>query len=211
MITELKSLHPFIVPDLPGCPINMVTLTLKRIARDFLAATEIWEHTIEDIDLVEDQAVYPLLTDLFSAPTYEPVVHRILSVTVNDATIPLRQYKLNATTDPVDPAPLVSKYEIEWEEDYVPDEDDADAMDVELVLVPDWNSESITTAIMTRWGEAFIAGTVGSLAGIQKKPWYNSELHVNKSYDYTAAKTSASREKVVKGQNADLQMKIPQW
>jgi hypothetical protein len=63
MITTYDELMPMVLPELRNCPEPLVRQALERAGRAFCRHTSVWQKTLEEIDVVADEAEYALDPD----------------------------------------------------------------------------------------------------------------------------------------------------
>lgn len=165
MISTLDSLLPHITPEVSSCPANFISQALRITARNFFAQTEVWQKEFEDVDVVADQQLYNL--DPAETSGTEPEVRRIVWVKLSGAEISADYYDLVLSVT------AGVEFDLEWDDDHIPESSITDGMDYKLVLVPNWESTYVNPFQLTRWGDAIAAGTKALLLSQSNKPWTN--------------------------------------
>lgn len=167
-ITTITELYSRITPELPGCPLPLVKLTLQDVMRDFCIKTELWRETITQ-DLVDEQTAYTL------APTAtEADIRRIVEVTIEDHEYPLDTALYEFDGDET----------LTLDDDIEPTADYTSGLVTKVVLVPQINSEEWDSALMNRWSEALVVGTKARLMDDDKEGWGNPRRAARYAIEY---------------------------
>jgi len=170
MISTFTDLLPYIMPRLRSCPENLAALALREVSRLFFGVTEVWQKGLEPIDIIENVGQYAL--DPAERPgsgENEPEIRRIFRVRISGSEQSSSTYSLTPNTL----VPSTTTYSITFGDAYVPTTSSEGGLEVDVVLVPDWNSAYLPTYHRNRWGEALVAGTLARLQLQDGVPWAN--------------------------------------
>jgi hypothetical protein len=153
-VNSFSDLYPFMIRQLKSCPKSSVMQALYLAAEDFCDRTEAWTLKIEDIDVVADQQEYELSID------YDARVKRIENVWLDDVDQETNTFDLDGEKT------------LKFRTDYIPDADDTDGMDVQIVLVPRPTTHEFEENFFERWAmRAFRAKAFSDLMFEKDKAW----------------------------------------
>ena len=152
-ITTLSALEIKVTSGMTVAPpTNTVLDALRSAWFQLLNESEVWVEELDAIDAVADQASYTLTHA-------DGIVVRISKVTINDGIVSPTAYKMTGTST------------LTFEDDYIPAESDADAIVVEVVLVPDINEEDGPEWVMNRLFDGIVHGARSYLYDMPHRPW----------------------------------------
>ena len=88
-MATLDTFFPGVLPDVPGCPVSTARYHIRKAVIDFCKESGIWRQDLDAIDLVDEQAAYPLppvtgvqfrqvesVTPIIGSSTRSPLIHK---------------------------------------------------------------------------------------------------------------------------------------
>jgi len=163
--TELTFLRNRLVGELPLCPANYASACVRQAATQFFRDSEVWRYDSEDIDIAKDQAIYEIVLEESSGVD----IWRIDYAKYSGAVISEKEYTLEYFE--VDE---VYAYYFQFKEDYIPEEDVNDGLDITVVLASSVISGYVDPAQWHRWSEAILSCARVIAFTSPLRPWYSS-------------------------------------
>jgi hypothetical protein len=148
------------LPDLPGCPDNIIMQQVQQGARDFCSDSEAWIEELDPINIVSGTVTY----DLSKAYSYNADVHRILEVVYDDGTLDTSSYD------------LVNQRYLELVT--TPTSSLTDGLEVKVALIPKYEATQMSEMFMTRYARGIMARAKMLLMLQPNKPWSNPDLAI---------------------------------
>lgn len=179
-----------LIPDLPGCPQNIIMQQLQQTMRDICLDSEAWMEIGNPIDLVTGTAKYNLLP----AFDFEVDIHRLLEVQIQDNIIYPDRYE------------LIDQQYIELED--VPTSNITDGLVVKAVLVPTYTAERMSPTFMNRYAKGIMAGCKSTLQLQPKKPWSNPDLGIMNKKIYEDDVSRSVYEKYAQLENWEISIDL---
>lgn len=203
MRTALADFIPLATIELPTCPPNVIIQALRTSARHFCITTEIWQKELAAIDVVASTAAYTL--DPATTLEEEPEVRRIMWAKISGGCeLPIEGYHLSFNDALVIPA-----FQLVFETAYIPTTSVTGGLTTKVVLVPDGETDSLSTTIVGQWGDGILAGALWQLLMFPGKPWSNTDRAAYWREILDASLNSAIRERVVGHRNGSLRATNP--
>jgi hypothetical protein len=190
MINAYSDFYPWMMIDLPRCPKSLMLQHLKKAFYDFTFRTESWYEELDKVDIVADQTTYALRASV------DALIKRINWVKINGVVQNVTHYELQ------------NEYQLYWNEDYVPDTSDTDALQVKVTFYPDWDSDVLPENYMTRWGDAIRAGAMSTLMSMSNRHWSNPQRAAEEHARYLTLFNDAIKERYTKGKSGSLQIDL---
>jgi len=190
MINSYSDFYPWMMVELSRCPKSLMLQHLKKAFFDFTFRTESWFEELAKVDIVADQTTYPLRASV------DALIKRINWVKIKGAVQDVSHYE------------LVNEYQLVWNEDYVPDTADTDALQVKVTFYPDWDSDVVDENYMTRWGDAIRAEAMSTLMSMKGRNWANPSRAAEEHARYLALFSDAVKERYTKRKSGSLQIDL---
>lgn len=210
MITTLTELVPYVAAQLPGCPSNTVNFMLRQMARSFFEQTEVWQKNLALVSLVEDQADYELAPAEIADD--EPDVLKIVWAKKNEVEVPQYKYDLRLSSESAGEPPVTRRFFVlRFGDDYIPEDDDTDALEVRVVLAPGQQGANISVDMLDRYGVAIASGARYYLAAQQGRAWSNAAVAAQAYNEYSGGVAKAVKEKYTGRKDASMTINMPRW
>jgi hypothetical protein len=148
-------LYPLIVHDLPSCEEPTVVLALQLAGREFCNKTEVWDVTLDPVDIVADTLSYTLIW------FEETHVKKVTKVEIDGEEIPPELYTFTPGNTLVLDGCLTPRAGI------------TGGLVVDVVFVPRLTTSEIADFVFERWAEALVARAIAIEAIKPNKPWSN--------------------------------------
>lgn len=158
-VAVATSLLSYIVLNVPGCPIPVVSQSLSRVVRDFCRKTQTWILKVT-LDVVAEQSDYDLTTSLTEGSQIASLMKAIVDgdeltlgtgCTIDGNTVTL-------TTEP--------------------NEAIEDGLVLYLALEPTLGGISVEESILSRFGETIADGVRADLHAVPGNSWSNQAMAV---------------------------------
>jgi len=161
MAISLTAWDQYMVADLPMVHSNLRQQALQDAIRFFCNDTFAWQETIEDLDLVADQADYDLAAGVTALGYATCEIVQVIWVKVDGIEQSKTSYELHdfATLHFLT-APSAAA---------------TDALDVKVAIAPDKGTNDINEAFFNRWIDGILAKAKASLLGQKGKPYSNEK------------------------------------
>ena len=195
MLVNIEDLIPRMTPELPGALKNAIIVELQKAARIFCEQTDAWRETVNDIDVVADQAEYsiPVVGDAF--------IHKILFVKIREVD---SQSFDNISEMPWQSYELEEDEKIVFNEGYIPTKNITDGMQIRVVKRPSFNAFELTDAFMDRYAEGIMAHAKATLQMQPKKPYTNPGLSERNMEIFRRYRANAIRENTTRHKRASV-------
>jgi hypothetical protein len=163
-----STIHPLILPDLPGCPTPTVDSALAAAAEEFCARTHIWRETLDFEYAVKNVADYTL----GATAVIETVLWAVLDGDVLQHIDP-RYIDKRRLTDVAKPTSfwVVNDTDVRL----MPIPDDKYRMDITVAIKPSRTATGIEDWIYESYVDPIVSGAVWRLARVPGKEWTNPE------------------------------------
>jgi len=188
-------LYPYIIPDIPACPQQIILQALKLSGYDFCHETETLTEDIVMSIVASQQTYIPTITT--SGCQFLRTFHIKLKT---DATQDFDQ--INAE-DP-ERYEMLTDTTIRFFKSYIPAYSLASGMQIRLVLVPIPTATQLPTWYMNRWYQGIVALAKTRLYFQPKKPWTNFDLAQLFQSQYLKFKGDAIRERYAGFKRGDI-------
>jgi hypothetical protein len=167
-----------------------VLRTIHQVGRAFCLATEAWRLDLPAIDLVADQALYTLDTDL-TPP--EPEVIRVTRLRISSVDYYLDSFSV---VSPVSPA---TQFQVRLVDEATPAVAVTDGLEVQVALAPYVTDDNLPADFQNRWSDTLTAGVLSRLLAYDPRRfvWGDLERAAMNAQVYTRGVAEARREKVV--------------
>lgn len=213
MSKALADFHDLLLPELPGCTVDLVNLHLREVARDFCLKTSAWRLPFDPVNLVAAKPTYDLEP---SEPEAEVV--RVTQLTINSellweetdreqqgATSVAPKYVRNEPPFTLSPDLL----EITLMTDEVPNTSLAAGMQVVGAMKPSAGAARLPDFLRSQYSEAMRFGTLARLMRMAKKPWTDKALAADYLSDWHKALNFAAYQ--VQVGNTREHLRVKSW
>ncbi len=188
-VNKYQDLHPFMLPELPGCTPAMILQALQRANRQFCMDTEAW---VEDrtLDIVADQTEYTL------NPTWDADIRRVKELRLNNAE------NIAAGNMGHVQAPEFYQFQppntLVLEDEIKPSESVTKGLEIEVIIIPSLNATSIDPGFVEQWVDAIMGWAMHNLMTMERKKWSNPNRAQFYWLQYMKGWTRAKSEKTRK-------------
>lgn len=211
----LKTLHPYVLPHVSGCPPAQVDNALRLAAIDFLRSTQFWTHEPAAVSIVSTEPHYTITIPAFST------IERILSArwrdTVDTEATPLGGYSESE---------MEQRHGGSWREDTgaptefihdeqgpetirlypIPDDDFTSALLLKVSLVPSLDCQKLPGWVARRYHQAICALARANLMAIPEKEWTNPVFSAAEQREYEEKLTIAISDRMTGHQTKSQKM-----
>lgn len=157
--TSATSLLSYIVLNVPGCPIPVISQSISKVVRDFCRKTQTWILKVT-LDVVADQAAYVLTSSLPEGSQ----IASLMSVKLNNNVLTLgTDCTIDGNTVTLDP---------------VPTEAVTDGLVLYLALEPILGGVTVEESVLNRFGESIADGVRSDLHSVPGNTWSNQALAI---------------------------------
>lgn len=194
MSFQPASLHPFIEPEVPGCPIGQMNLAIRRVASEFCARTKCWRErvlvTVTDTSFTAYQPTLPAHAKVhviegawFDGAELEPVAFNDLSPQELAAVTGRPRVITQRTDGQIRVAPRATG-----------------SLVLNLILKPPAAGPAAYTLpdmLLEEHADAIASGALERLLGMSGKPWSDlgaASIHAGR-YERAVAKATARNQR----------------
>lgn len=213
MSKALAEFHDLLLPELPGCGVDMVNLQLRQTAREFCVKTGAWRLPFDALDLVAGQATYYPAT-----PEIQSELVRFTRLMVNDdllwddtdheqrdASVPEPKY--NRNEPPFTLSPDLQEFTLIADE--VPTADVAAGLVLTGAMKPTLIATTLPDFLLSQYSDAMRFGTLSRLMVMAKKPWTDRALATAYLGEWNKALNFAAYQ--VQVGNTRQQLRVKTW
>lgn len=169
--TDLNSLYPYVMPELPKCPAPLIDREIIAVLSDWCQKTQCWTYDVDAMYIRAGNADY----DLDGWPTAMATIDAILSAKLDDT-------ELEPITDFTRPENAIIRLVS------VPTESRANALAVTVSLKPCRTATQTDRDLFDEYFQHWANGVMGRLMMMEGKTWSNPQLGMLKSSLYETAK-----------------------
>lgn len=181
-----EDLYPLLLIELPGCPLPLLDLHIREIAREFCTATSVWRSEFDSLNLVANQLAYDI-----SAPESDSELVRLTKLTVGEDLMwedqefryPTDRRRLdrlvvrpryNRDEPPFTLSPNLDQ--ITLIKDLTPGVSLVGGLKIEGIMRPTRASTSVPDILLDQFSEAMRTGVLHRLMVMGNQPWTNVPL-----------------------------------
>lgn len=213
MSKALAEFHDYLLPELPGCTVDMVNFNLRETARQFCQQTSAWRLPFDNVNLVAAQATYDLEP---SEPESEVV--RIVELTVNSILLWTETDREQYSQLAIDPKYARNEppfslspdlLEITLIDDEVPSASVTAGLQVVGAMKPSQKAASLPDFLLSQYSEALRFGTLSRLLAMGNKPWSDRQLASGYMGEWNKALNFAAYQ--VQTGNTRAPLRVRKW
>lgn len=174
---QLRKFHPYILPDVPGAPINVVNNALISVIIDFCEKSLLWKKESEPTTVRAGYGEYSFAPDPGSK-----VVEPVYAELDKEALAPVSLDELDTyhpgwrTLEEKKPKMFLMVTDETIRLIGKPTEDYPEGLKVTVALKPERDATEVPDFIYEDWAETIASGVLSKLHGMSMKPWAEPQL-----------------------------------
>lgn len=204
----LRRFHELVLPDVPGCPLNVVNSTILSTIIDFCEKSLLWKHEADPTTIRAGYARYTFAPEAGSRvvePVYVSLKQKPLLATslaqLDDTTPGWRERQ--------DKEP--GAYYMDTEDSIrlvgIPSEDMEDALEVHVALKPERSAKEVPDFIYEDWAEIIAHGALAKLHAMSSRTWADPNV-VNFHYRKYRRGLSRARSKALRSRQGAVKVGV---
>jgi hypothetical protein len=188
-MADLSDFHPYILPEVPQCPLAVVDFAISNTLNDFCTATRLWSAELDPMDSVANQMDYtvtpPTDSELVRLERVSYDGHQLKCLTLDQLDLIYRSSWLDLTGTPIYyvltgtetlslvPAPAAAL---------------TDGITIRVSLTPAPDATTFPDLFFRRYSAEIAAGAKAALMSMVDKPWSNQEAATRYGALYAAGR-----------------------
>lgn len=204
----LRRFHGLVLPDVPGCPLNVVDNALISTLIDFCEKSLLWKHEAEPTSVRAGYARYTFAPE-DGTRVVEPVYVSLDKMPLEATSLSLLDLNSPGWRDRVDTTPTA--YYMDTDDSIrlvgIPAEDMDDALEVHVALKPLRSSKEIPDFLFEDWAEIIAHGTLAKLHAMSNRTWADPSV-VNYHYRKYRRGLSRGRSKALRSRQGAVKVGV---
>lgn len=178
-MTALSVIRPFIMPEVPNCPVPLIDRAILTTVRDLCEKAELWKETRADVDMTDGEAEIAITVDSAAEIVSVEYVQFNGLELCQTTERELSTWDASWRTTEGDPTHVFTVLRDSVLRLYpIPNRTVADAIGYEVIVKPAMTATSIADFLYEQHIETIRNGALYELLRMANQPWSNPETAI---------------------------------